>query len=526
MTAREKAVAGLRRCVGVFLLVLSERVLAPGRRLLLAAALALLPAGCRGPRTDTLQIGHETEALSLDPAGPSEAATNSILSNVYDGLVAFDRDMRLVPALAVNWSSIDERTWLIKLRRGVRFHDGHTLSAADVKHTLERARADPASSVRGQLWSVESVAIVDGLTLRIRTLRPDPLLMMRLTRVLIVPDGWSVEGGHPVGTGPYRFVRWEKGHDLEVEAFPDCWAGKPRIRHVHFVPVEQGQNSLEALEQGHLDVLRDLPESLLDDVKKLPAMRVASRLGLASNYLWFDTLPGSARGRNPFSDRRVRQALSLAIGREELVGGLRGKGIAAHQLVQQGVFGYVETLPKLRLDPQEARALLALAGYPDGFETTLLYSSGTSAAAVVEALQGMLARVGVRVVPERREWPEMVSAWRAARLPFFLSGWRFENGDATSFLRDCLYTRDRQGTSGSYNPGFSDAELDRLIDENEQIFGEPKRRAQYATLMRYAMEQMPVVPLFHRYNLSAVSTRLRWEPRLDNKLLAAEMSWD
>lgn len=493
--------------------------------MLFAAALALLPVGCRPPRAGVLRIGHETDAFSLDPAGMSEAATHSILSNIYDGLVAFDADMRLVPALAVSWSTVDERTWMIQIRKGVRFHNGKTLTAADVKYTLDRARADPASSVKGQLWSVEAVAVVDPLTLKIRTLRPDPLLMIRLTYILIVPDRWSPETGQPVGTGPYCFVRWDKGSDLEVEAFPDWWAGRPRIGHVHFIPVEQGRKSLLALSQGQVDVLRDVPESLIEDVKKLPAIRVASRLGLASNYLWFDTAPGPAGRRNPFSDRRVREAVSLAIDREELVGDLRGKGVAAHQLVQQGVFGYVKTLPKLQFNPEEARGLLVEAGYPDGFEATLLHSSGSSAGAVVEAVRGMLGRVRIRVVPEKREWPEMVSAWKAGHLSFFLSGWRFENGDATSFLRDCLYTRDREGTSGSYNPGFSDAELDRLIDENDQIFDERKRLAHYQSLMRYAMEQMPLVPLFHRYNLSAVSTRLRWEPRLDNKLLAVEMSW-
>jgi ABC-type transport system substrate-binding protein len=118
----------------------------------------------------------------------------------------------------------------------------------------------------------------------------------------------------------------------------------------------------------------------------------------------------------------------------------------------------------------------------------------------------------------------MVSRWKAGQLPFFLSAWRFENGDATSFLRDCLYTRDPARGYGSFNPGFSDAQLDRLIDENDQVFGEGERLKHYEKMMRLVLQQMPLVPLDHRVNFCAVADRVLWEPRLDGKLLAVEMS--
>jgi peptide/nickel transport system substrate-binding protein len=112
---------------------------------------------------------------------------------------------------------------------------------------------------------------------------------------------------------------------------------------------------------------------------------------------------------------------------------------------------------------------------------------------------------------------------RRGGLPFFLLGWRFENGDAASFLRDCLMTRDAARGSGTYNPGYSNPELDRLIEDNAQMFGDTARLAQYAELMKLALDELPIVPLYHRANLFGVSPRVEWRPRLDGKLLAAEM---
>lgn len=473
------------------------------------------------PAPETIRIGHEADVISIDPAEASEAATHSVLSNIYESLATFDRDMRLTPALAVSWRTPDETTWLLALRRGVRFHDGSILSAADVKFTIDRARLSRSSDVKGQLWSVATTAVVDEATVRVTTHKPDPLLLLRLTYILVVPRSWSPQ--RPAGTGPYRFLRWEPGRQLEVEAFSEYWGGRPSISRARFVPVQHGEPSLRAIRQGQVDVLRDLPESMLDTFRAPSGTRLVTRPSLLTNYLWFNA--ERRDGKNPFSDHRVRKAVSLAIDRARIVRALGGKPVAADQLVQKNVFGYVTALPPLEADPEQAAKLLREAGYERGFEATLVHSSGTSAGVVVKLLQGMLADVGIRLRLEPMEWPAMVAAWRAAKLPFFLSGWRFENADATSFLRDCLYSRDPARSFGTYNPGYSNPALDRLIDDNELIFTDRKRLEQYDKVMRLVLDEMPLVPLYHRFNIYAVSDRVRWEPRLDGKLLAFEMSF-
>lgn len=493
-------------------------------RLAFAAAL-FAAAGCREAAAPApLRIVHESDPISLDPVAVAEAATHSILSNIYDGLVGFDRDMRLVPALATSWSTVDEWTWLLQLRPGVRFHDGTTFTAYDAKFSLDRAKQDPSSGIKGHLSNLKDVRVEGPLTLRLRTLEPDPLLLNELAYVMIVPASRSRDyAARPVGTGPYRFVRWLKGHALEVEAFGNHWGGRPAIERVEFVPGGEAARTASAFTRGDVHVWRFVPETMVAQLRSAPGVRIARHSGLITIYLWFNCMPRGGDGRNPFSDSRVRRAVSLAIDRGEIVRRLDGNGLAASQLVPQGVFGFVSALPQLPFAPDESIRLLTDAGYPDGFDAAL--ASSKTYTLVAELLKTMLGRVHVRLALEAPDWSQISKGWKAGSLPAFVAGWRCENGDAASFLKDCLFTRDPKRATGAYNPGFSDPTLDRLIDENQRVLGDVKRLHQYGQLMRCAMETMPVVPLYHRFDLYGISNRVRWEPRLDGKLLAAEMSW-
>lgn len=497
------------------------------RAVLLAAVLGA--AGCRGEPPPalpaSLRIAHESDIFGLDPGAVAETATHSILSNVYESLVTFDSDMRLVPGLALSWSNVDDSTWVVRLRPDVRFHDGTPLTSAEVKAALERARDDPGSAVRGHLATIRAVEVLDAGRLRLHTVRRDPLLVNRLTYVLLArrtegPDGTPRFSG----TGPYRVVRWDKGRVLETEAFAGHWRKAPPVRQVSFVPVEEGERSVEVLRRGEVQVLRYLPETLADRVRAHPGLKVLTRPGLTTYYLWFNTEPRRGGARNPFADPRVRRAVSLAVDRAALVRRVGGSGVPANQLVSRGVFGYVASLPELPYDPEEARRLLAAAGYGSGTEVELVHRAGTSVLAAAEEVREMLARVGIEVTLKSPPWEEIHRDWRAGQLGFFLAGWRFENGDAYSFLVDCTVTRDAAQNRGGYNPGFSSPALDALVQQHADIFGEASRLKHYGVLMRKAMEEMPLVPLYTRFNVYGVSERVEWEPRLDGRLLAAEMS--
>lgn len=506
-----------------------------GRRLttLLAGGLLLgllglhvaLPGLGRLVADDVLRIGYESEPISLDPHAIQESATHSILSNVYEPLAGYDADMKLVPALATHWESADELDWVVQLRPGVRFHDGRPLTASEVKRSLERARDSPASRVRAHLAGLESVEPLGELRVRLRTRRPDALLLDRMTYVLIV--GLPADGvfAGPVGTGPYRVVAHEPGRALEAEAFAGYWGRPPAVARARFVAVPDVEEGLRQIAADQLDVLRWVPDELISRARQRPGVRIHVKAGLGMYYLWMDTRPSVAGAPNPLADARVRRALSAAIDRRALVEGREGQGAPADQLVPRGLFGHVPGLEPAGHDPDLARALLREAGHPDGFELTLVHRSQAFVDELASRLVGMLADVGIRLRSEPREWREVSDAWAAGRLPFFLAGWGFESADAGGFFADCLATRRPGGEAGGYNAGYSSPELDALVLELQGAFRSPERAAIYARLGQLTREQMPLVPLVHRRDVFASRPELRWRPRIDGQLQAAEMSF-
>jgi peptide/nickel transport system substrate-binding protein len=468
--------------------------------------------GCRRLEPRRITIAQEGEVIALDPVRVAEALTQSTLSNVYEGLVTFDAEMRVVPALAASWSSPDETTWLFRLRPGVRCHDGRALTAPLAAAALERARSHADSRLRGRLATIRSVSALDDDTLRVATSRPDPMLLNRLAYVLLAPQPG-------VGTGPYRIASWKRGEPLALEAFDDYWGGRASIDEVRFVSIPEAGGRMSALRDRSVDLLRWVPEARLAEAGKAAGFRVASRAGLVSYYLWFDSRRATG---GPFADPRVRRAVSLAVDRARLVADLGGRAEPLDQVVPQGVFGHVAGLAGARFDPEAARRLLAEAGHPNGLDVTLTLSPGASTEAVRASLGGMLARVGIRATIVVPEWSALMADLEAGRVAFYLLGWRLETGEASTFLHDCLHSRG--AGAGGCNPGYSNPVLDRLLDETEAIGEDQRRLERFREVTVAVMEDAPLVPLYRQADQYAVSSRLRWSPRLDGKLLAASMA--
>lgn len=452
--------------------------------------------------------------LALDPTLAAEAATQSALANVYDSLVAFDSEMRLQPALATSWTTPDDHSWVFNLRPGVRFHDGSPLTAADARDGLLRARNDVASRLKGRLASIESVTAEGTSTLRVRTVRPDPLLLTRLAYILIAPRP-------PLGTGAYAVERWEPGRVLQLRAFGDHWRGRPAIARVDFVPLPSAEERIGALRRREVELLRSVPRHLAGEVQALRGFRLLARAGLVVNFLWFDSRPGPG---NAFADPRVRRAVALAVDRRRLVADVGGRSEPLFQLVPQGVFGHVEDPPIVGNDPAEARRLLAEAGHPGGLDVVLVTGPGASTEPLLTSLGRMLGAAGLRVKPEVREWPRMISDWAGMRIPFFVAGWRFETGEASSFLRDCLATPDPATGGAGCNPGYANPALDKVLAQIDDAPGDNLRRDGYKELAALAAREMPLVPLFRAEDLYAAVEGVRFSPRLDGRVLASEVS--
>lgn len=468
----------------------------------------------------TVRIGQDSDVLSLDPSYP-EVNTFSALSNVYEPLVGYDARLAVMPVLASSWTTPEPNRWVFELRRGVRFHDGTPLGAAAVSEALDRVRADPESGARAQLWAVEETVAAGDLRLEIRTREPDALLLHELTRVLIAAKR---SGGRFVGTGPYRIVRWQRGVSLRLEAVSAYWGKRPALRAAELVPVPEGDASLAALREGRID-LAEIPSSSVDAAKEA-GLRLVTSPGLTAYFLSLSGTAGPDGRPTPFADRRVRQALSLAVDRRSLAERAVGKAeYAADQAVPRSIFGFDPALAPIRFDPGEARRLLAQAGFGGPVPLAIAHRDAPVQAAIARELAAPLAAAGFDVVLRPLAWKDLVDDMRAGRLPVTLWSWDFDNADAGSFLRDIVHTRDDRRGLGSFNPGFSREDMDRLVAEATVAFEPEVRREILGRAMRLIRDESAVIPLFHPPHVYAFTPRLRFKPRVDDLFHVAEMAW-
>lgn len=486
------------------------------RRELAALAIALaalVPCACRKP-VQSVRVAIHSAPQSFDPHLQNEVLTTAVLSNLYDGLTEFDRESRIVPALAAEWTNPDDRTWVFRLRKGVRFHDGRELTAADVVFSLERARKHPRTGLASYLVEVSSVREVDASTVEIRTARPFAALLAKLSPIAVVPRGAPAEIVHPVGTGSYSLGS-ASNERLELEPFSGDWRGGARPPRLTFLVAGDPMRRVEMLLSGEADLAADLPGDSAERLRGAACCREIAQPGSTVEYLRLSTLVP------PFADARVREAVSLAIDRAGYVAAAhRGRAQPAGQLVVPGVFGYA---PDLRAEPRDlprARRLLAEAGYPGGIDVVLEYRRGRHG----ELLAAQLDEAGIRAVPRETAWTELHPRMRKGDIGFYFGGVVSQTAEASDVLDGFVHTRDEARGYGITNHSrYSNARADALIEQAASSLDMTRRRGFLQEAMRAVVADRFLVPVAGLYEVYGASRNVRFEPRLDMKLLGREM---
>ena len=474
--------------------------------------LAALLAGCRPAPPRVLVVAMEQDVRTLDPHGHDESATHSVLSNLYEPLVNFDREMRIVPALAVAWSNPTDLRWRFQIRPGVRFHDGRPLGASDVRFSLERARRlRPAS----QLLSVAGVDVLDEATLEVRTTVPDPVLLNKLAGVGIVPADAPDTVTAPVGTGAYRLVERLPGGDLRLAANADHWGGAPPVAEALFRVFPGAAARTAALARGEIHLARDVARSQLAGAPR--ALRLVSHPGLVVVVLGVNFRTGG-----PLADRAVRQAIYWALDPAEVVARSGIEGDPVDQIVPPSVFGFLPGGLGPRPQPERARDLLRRAGHAEGLDVTLEIAEGF-ASELGPVLSEQLGRVGIRTSVVGVDWPRLSARLDRQESPFFSVGWSC-NGDASHVFETMLHTR--AGAYGASNFGaYGNPELDRLVERAGTLLQPDVRLRVLHEAMRLALDDLPLIPVFNRKRTYAVDERVRFLPRLNGQVVLREISW-
>lgn len=495
--------------------------------------MAVVALACADPVPETVtdravdgrpvRIALHGDPASLDPHLQSEVIAQAVLGNVYDALVTFDSDMRLIPQLAQNWSNPDDLSWRFDLRQGVTFHDGRPVTADDVVASLQRVRFHPRSRQSAALVAVEEVSAPDDRTIEIRTRQPYAVLLNRLAHVFVVPADAPEEIFEPVGSGPYRFVDYLPAGSRDaavgrvaLEAASPRWDGRPIPPRVEYHFEADRAARLAGLLSSRYDIVDDLSRSDLGQLQGRSDVRIEPRSSLLVVYLQLDP------HRPPFDDIRVRQALNLAVDRRALVERLFG-GYAepVGQLVSQNVFGHSPDLAPPRRDLSAARRLLAEAGYDDGLQLTLEHREGR---AVVHLLREQLAEAGIDVELRGLPWSELYERLHTGEVGFYVGGWVCTSADAGDLFDAKVHTpRPGTGYGRANYTAYSNPELDRLIEAANGTTSMEQRGSLWRRGLAILARDLPYIPLYSQYEFYGVRARVGWRPRQDGRVYARDI---
>ena len=504
---------------------------------------SLLVAACATGQGATLRVASGFDPQTMDPHALALLYQSRIYTQVYDSLLNRDEKFALEPSLAVSWQMTGPTTWRFKLRPGVTFHDGTPFTADDAVFSIERALG-PTSQRAFQLKGVTAARKIDDLTIDVQLAAPDAALPEKFVGLAMMSKAWCVKNGveraqdfngkqetfavrNANGTGPFRLERYEPDVKTVLKAYPGWWGAKVpgwdkrngNLDEVSFVSIRQDATRLAALASGEIDLVLDPPFQDVERLKREKQLTLLQITDLGQQYFtfdqWHDELEGSdLRGRNPFKDFRVRRAVYQALNVELIVQKvLRGQATPTGAFLSPRVDGSLPELDKrLPYDPGKAKALLAEAGYPNGFTVTLDCVNIAYRENVCQAAAAMLTQVGIRTTlrssPTNQFFPRLSQGTSA----FIEFGWT-PTTDAWATLNALFHTWSKDGF-GTFNAGrYSNPALDTLIDNIRVEPDLTRRRAMVGVALRMIGEDLPYVPLYRRtltWAMAKKVTAVQW----------------
>lgn len=463
-------------------------------------------------RDEELIIAFPNFLTSFEPTTYT-AANRSRLVNIYEALVRMDENLRVEPALAKSWGFIDDFTYEFRLRDAVKFHNGKILTSQDVKASFDRAKEYVHSEVSSFVQNIKEFQIIDSSTFRIITENPDPLFLQKLTALFIFPENAldDIEA-RPVGSGAYSFFRYDDTTGvLELKRFDDYWGGKPEYFYTRIFSIPDKNDRIRAVQNASVDILAPVPASLAADLK-LYDVDLKLKTSLEVNFLMFSFRDGS-----PFLDRRVREAVSLAIHKDDLIRFTNTYTDPQDQFVSRGVFGYNPSLQPRAYDFEKAKSLMkeverfvripVTVDLPEGFENFGKY------------LETQLYEIGFSVTLNYLAPLELQKKILDGNSQFFLFGWRSELGDSADFFTAVAQS------DGQFNAiSYKNKRVDALIEESSRNMDTLSRLTQLQEVMEILVEDDLVgVPLFESQVIYAVNPQIRFEPRIDGYILAKDV---
>jgi len=505
--------------------------------LLLLLVLAPLPAAA-APEGRVV-IAQGVDPTTLDMMHQQEQPASNVGAQIFESLIERGQDLKIVPALAAQMPKLVAPTaWEIKLRRGVKFHNGEDFNADSVKFSLERL-ANPANKLRGSssYALLDRVEIVDPFPVNVHTKKPWPVFVAHLAlrqAAMYPPKEYAGKdpaaiSRNPIGTGPYKFVRWAKDEEIVMEAFPGYWAGPAKIKTVVFKPIPDDAVRVAALQNGEIDVAVNIPPHLAGIIEKHPKIYLSTAPSIRTIQLMIYTHqmdPSTHKAIGPYAgptaDKRVRQALAYALDADAIVKGVMdGKAVRVATMLTSLHFGYDASLKPITQDLARSKKLLAEAGFPNGVEIVLNGPQGRYVRdrEVGEAVAGQLNKAGIKTTLKTYEFVSylnnMVYVHKAG--PVWLIGWGHPTMDAEAIYVPLF-------KSPGIFVNWNNEDFNGMVEQAQIQMDEKKRYAEYQRINKLWIEDVPAIPLYQQIDLYGANKRLVWKARSDELIRAYDMA--
>ncbi|EKV28944.1 periplasmic oligopeptide-binding protein OppA [Caenispirillum salinarum AK4] len=504
------------------------------RTTLLAAAVAAtagVTLGAPAPAgAQELRVGFSADALTLDPANHRNRETETIIRNMYDGVLTRTPDMQLAPQLAEGWSQTSPTTYEFTIRDGVTFHDGSALTAQDIKYTFDRLIQDGAmngqtSPRKSLLGPLDRVEVKGDRTVVFTLSEPWPIFPAMLPFQEVVPDGFTgagAEGGANVtsnGTGPFKLVEWRKGDAVIMERFEDYYGGSPDnppvgkacVERAIFQIIPESASRVAALLAGDVQIINELPAHAMGQVENNPDTEVLTVNGTRTFFVALNN------AQPPFDDPRVRKAANYALDKQLIIDRiLNGTATPLNGVLSPDAFGHNPDLKEYGHDLEKAKALLAEAGHEDGLDVTMDVEGPFKDTA--EAIASLLSKAGIRAKVQVAESAILKDKWRSDEAPedgqMWLTSWGNGSLDPVGIFNPTLTTGGR-GNSAHY----SNPEVDALLEQAATEMDQEKRAALYRQAQEIVNEDAPWIFLWLPQDIYGVSKRLtNWQPSADSRI--------
>ena len=487
-----------------------------------AAAGRYLNRNAYGASRDRVTIYHSSVADSINPYNHSSSPIYGNWQHVMEPLVELDyKKQDYVGILADSWQ-FQGNKWTFKLKKGIKFHNGSPLTSKDVAFSIEKMRDEKGGSLQAPNFKdVTEVQTPDDLTVVFVTKQPLAIFLDRLENRFILSKVAGDKYGdklydNPIGTGPYKFVSYQRGGNMVFTRNDEYWGGKAAIKEIVFRKVTEDAARLAALESGQADFINNVPDHEVARLQKHPRIRIDKIEGLRMFFLAFNT------SFKPWDNKLVRQAANYSVDAAAIVKNIfDGIGYPINGPVGRNVIGADPKLKRYPYDPQKSKELLTKAGFPNGCDIQLYYSAGRypKDREVCQVVAAQMVKGGFRVELVSQEWALFwdKQGVNGGKLPFYYIG----RGSLTD--ADTLYDQYfRTGTTKRTN--YSNPDIDKLIEEQQKTADQKKRIAILQKAGKMIMEEAPFIPLYNLADIYGVARNLVWKMRPDEKVLGWDMS--